>query len=71
MKVLFLDVDGVITVADGTGRLDEDKLEQLNRVVQQTGCQICISSAGGGVGRGSGRFGRAAGGDFLVWGADC
>ena len=44
MKVVFLDVDGVITVADGTGRLDENKLEQLQRVVQQTGSQIVISS---------------------------
>ena len=44
MKVLFLDVDGVITVADGTGRLCEDKLERLQRVVLETGTQIVISS---------------------------
>ena len=28
MKVLFLDVDGVITYADGSGRLCEEKLER-------------------------------------------
>ena len=44
MKVLFLDVDGVITVADGSGRLCEDKLERLERVVMETGTQIVISS---------------------------
>lgn len=44
MKVLFLDVDGVITVADGTGRLCEDKLERLQRVVLQTQSTIVISS---------------------------
>ena len=44
MKVLFLDVDGVITVPDGTGRLDEAKLRRIENGIQQTGCQICISS---------------------------
>ena len=42
--MLFLDVDGVITVADGSGRLCEDKLERLERVVMETGTQIVISS---------------------------
>ena len=44
MKVLFLDVDGVITYADGTGRLCEEKLERLQRVVLPTQTQIVISS---------------------------
>ena len=44
MKVLFLDVDGVITYADGSGRLCEEKLERLQRVVLPTQTQIVISS---------------------------
>lgn len=44
LRVLFLDVDGVITVADGSGRLDEAKMRRLQALVQQTGCQVCISS---------------------------
>ena len=44
LRVLFLDVDGVITVADGSGRLDEAKMGRLQALVQQTGCQVCISS---------------------------
>ena len=42
--MLFLDVDGVITYADGTGRLCEEKLERLQRVVLPTQTQIVISS---------------------------
>ena len=41
--MLFLDVDGVITYADGTGRLCEEKLERLQRVVLPTQTQIVIS----------------------------
>jgi hypothetical protein len=44
MKVLFLDVDGVLTIPDGSGRLDDAKLRRLQSVVQQTQSVICISS---------------------------
>ena len=44
MKVLFLDVDGVLTVPDGSGRLDDAKMRRLQSVVQQTQSVICISS---------------------------
>ena len=44
MKVLFLDVDGVLTVPDGSGRLDDAKLKRLQSVVLQTQSVICISS---------------------------
>ena len=33
LRVLFLDVDGVITVADGSGRLDEAKMGRLQALV--------------------------------------
>ena len=44
MKVLFLDVDGVITVNDGSGTICQAKLKRLQSVVQQTQSVICISS---------------------------
>ena len=44
MKVLFLDVDGVLTIPDGSGRLDEVKLRRLESIVNRTGSSICISS---------------------------
>lgn len=44
MKVLFLDVDGVLTIPDGSGRLDDAKMRRLQTVVQQTQSVICISS---------------------------
>jgi hypothetical protein len=43
MKVLFLDVDGVLNTRPGS--LDEDKLSLLREIVDQTGCEICVSSS--------------------------
>jgi hypothetical protein len=43
MKVLFLDIDGVL-VTDKPGKFDRSLLEQLVRVVQRTGCHIVLSS---------------------------
>ena len=44
LRVLMLDVDGVITLNDGTGRLDDLKLEKLERVARASECVVCISS---------------------------
>ena len=44
LRVLMLDVDGVITLNDGTGRLDDTKLEKLERLARATECVVCISS---------------------------
>ena len=44
LRVLMLDVDGVITLNDGSGRLDDLKLEKLERVARATECVVCISS---------------------------
>lgn len=58
MKVLFLDVDGVLntrkTVVSAAKRatqkipewpLDKPCLEQLERIIRETGCKVVISSA--------------------------
>lgn len=49
-KVLFLDFDGVLnTYATrsmfGFERLDPDKVELVNRIVEETGCAVVVSSA--------------------------
>ena len=50
MKVLFLDIDGVInrfkfnSDGDLDNTLDEDCIEQLRRIVEETKCSIVISS---------------------------
>lgn len=44
LRVLMLDVDGVITLSDGSGRLDDAKLEKLERLARATECVVCISS---------------------------
>jgi len=43
LRVLFLDIDGVIC-CNKDGVLEADKLEQLIRVVKETGCKICLST---------------------------
>lgn len=51
MKVLFLDIDGVLNsakVLEEKGRhdaIDHDMVEQINRVTTTTGCSIVISSS--------------------------
>jgi hypothetical protein len=49
--VLFLDIDGVLNCLAtwrrpkvGTHRLDPERIELLNRVIQRTGCRIVVSS---------------------------
>lgn len=50
MKILFLDIDGVLNsaaVLADKGRhdaIDRDMVERINRVVRDTGCNIVISS---------------------------
>lgn len=46
MKILFLDVDGVLNRCgmSGTGTLESDKVQLLMRIVSRTGCRIVISS---------------------------
>ena len=43
LRVLFLDVDGVIC-CNQNGALETDKLQNLVRVAKETGCKICLSS---------------------------
>ena len=51
MKVLFLDIDGVLNsaaVLEARGRhdaIDRGMVEQINRVTTETGCSIVISSS--------------------------
>jgi alkanesulfonate monooxygenase SsuD/methylene tetrahydromethanopterin reductase-like flavin-dependent oxidoreductase (luciferase family) len=53
MKVLFLDVDGVLNCVNTTDRvngsyytgLDQDKLDLLKKIVAETDCKIVLSSA--------------------------
>lgn len=42
MKVIFLDVDGVLNTRPGS--LDAAKLQLLTQIVQETGAQIVLSS---------------------------
>jgi hypothetical protein len=58
MKIIFLDVDGVLITTDSFTRPDKPKgpaqgwppcIEQLNRIVRETGARICISSVHRGV----------------------
>lgn len=43
MKILFLDVDGVLNTRPGS--LDSDKVELLVRIVKETECRIVLSSS--------------------------
>jgi len=43
MRVLFLDIDGVL-VRDGTRHFDEEALAQLHRVLARTGAVIVLHS---------------------------
>ncbi len=43
MKILFLDVDGVLNTRPGS--LDDDKLDLLGHIVTKTGCKVVISSS--------------------------
>ena len=43
-SVLFLDVDGVLNTAHTPNSLMSDKIGQVRRIVQETGCKIILSS---------------------------
>lgn len=45
MKILFLDVDGVLNRCEEGPGLEEDKLAMLQWIVEATGCQIVVSSS--------------------------
>jgi len=47
MKVLFLDVDGVLNMhnSGGTKTLNKDRLRLLQKIVITTGCKIVLSSS--------------------------
>jgi len=46
MKVIFLDIDGVLVIGDfTTGCFNEDTVSQLARVVQETKANIVLSSS--------------------------
>lgn len=58
MKLIFLDIDGVLITQDSFTRPDKPSgpsqgwppcVEQLNRIVEATGARICISSVHRGV----------------------
>jgi hypothetical protein len=45
MKILFLDVDGVLNRCGLSGQgLEEDKLDLLKHITEATGCEIVVSS---------------------------
>ena len=43
LKLIFLDVDGVIC-CNGAGRLEPDKLKRISQVVEKTGAKIVLST---------------------------
>ena len=45
-KVIFLDIDGVIC-CNMVGHLEETKLAELKRIVQQTGAKVGRDGRGG------------------------
>jgi len=50
MKVLFLDIDGVLNCRSSFNRqgtreiIEEDMVERINRVIEATGCSVVVSS---------------------------
>src|SRR5690349_11764926 len=44
MKVLFLDVDGVLNRWGSVQPFDEELVDELSRVVQISGAAVCVSS---------------------------
>jgi len=45
MKVLFLDVDGVLNTHDTAGTIDEAMAERVRRILRETGAYLVISSS--------------------------
>lgn len=52
MKVIFLDIDGVLntnftkeTTPDGYTGIDDDKVQLLHRIVEATGAEVVLSSS--------------------------
>ena len=43
VRVLFLDVDGVVCCND-RGILEKDKMQLLKRIRDETGCKVCLST---------------------------
>lgn len=49
-RILFLDIDGVLNAHDcwreaGCSPIHRDKVMLLNRILRETGCKICLSTA--------------------------
>lgn len=47
MKVIFLDFDGVITVLDSHWQIRKSKADMIQRIMDETGAKIVISSSWG------------------------
>jgi hypothetical protein len=45
MKIIFLDFDGVLTTSKAYGVLDKEKMALLQKIIEQTGAKIVISSS--------------------------
>ena len=45
MKIIFLDFDGVLTTSKAYGVLDNEKMALLQKIIEQTGAKIVISSS--------------------------
>ncbi len=50
MKILFLDIDGVLNIHEchpevGCGVIHRDKMHRLNTILRQTDCKVVLSSA--------------------------
>lgn len=45
MKILFLDVDGVLNIHDNVAAVHKDKVDLVNVIVEQTGSKIILSSS--------------------------
>lgn len=48
MKIIFLDIDGVLinraSIQRGFGKVDHECVNQLNRIIQETGAKLVMSS---------------------------
>lgn len=44
MKIIFLDVDGVLNFKNSSSKVEDEKANLLRKIVEETGAQIVLSS---------------------------
>lgn len=44
MKIIFLDIDGVLNYENSKSKVEEEKVKLLKEIVDKTGAEIVLSS---------------------------